>query len=114
MATVWVVNYAGHDFSSALSWGEIRPLTHGYVSLESLDRLKYIFVEATKDSSPEDWLLLSGLMVLNSLASLIMWHRHGRVNLLIHDRKTEGYRELVVNKSNIDELITELTAASDG
>lgn len=94
-ATAWVVNFTAHDYEKALaidSVNEIQPVTKGYVALGSLERVWYQVYEVLKDSSPEDYLLLSGLALLNSMASIIFWHLHGHVNALVWDKKTSTYR----------------------
>ena len=107
-STVWIVNYAGHDHSTAEEFGKLDFLTRGYVSMGSLDRLFYTVTEAIERTSPEDYLLLSGLIALNALASSIWLQRHGKVKMLLWDQKLSKYRELSYSKNQIDQLFEKL------
>lgn len=103
-ATAWVVNFTAHDYSKALEIPEIahiKPVTNGYVPLGSIDRVWYEVYTALKDSAPDDFLLLSGLALLNSMASIVFWHLHNHVNALIWDKKTSSYR---TTKMSVDQL----------
>jgi hypothetical protein len=105
---VWIVSFAGHDFSDAKRYGELTPVTTGYVSLESLDRLFFMVFDALKDSSPDDYLLHSGLNILNVLAGAIWWNLHESLNALVWDQKEQKYHSLSVSKEQIDDYLTAL------
>lgn len=105
MPTVWVVNFAGHNYQEAERWGEIKYITIGYISQGSLDRLIYSVVTKLKDSKPDDFILPSGLLVLNVLAGILFWHRHKRLNLLVWDRKNSTYRELKTTPDHLSFLL---------
>lgn len=107
-STVWIVNYAGHDHSTAEEYGELDFLTRGYVSMGSLDRLFYTVTEAIEKTEEEDYLLLSGLIVLNALAASVWLQRHGKVKLLLWDQKLGHYRLLTISQSQIDQLFEKL------
>ncbi len=102
---VYIVNHAGHDYSAAEKWGELIPITEGHVSQGSLDRLTYEVTLAINKSGPEDWLLPSGLLVLNVIASAFWLRKHGELRLLIRDRKFRTYREMVITPSHLNYLI---------
>lgn len=107
-STVWIVNYAGHDHSTAEEFGQLDFLTRGYVSMGSLDRLFYTVTEAIEKTSADDYLLLSGLIALNALATSIWLQRHGKVQLLLWDQKLGKYRLLSYSKNQIDQLFEKL------
>lgn len=107
-STVWIVNYAGHDHSTAEEFGELDFLTRGYVSMGSLDRLFYTVTEAIEKTKKEDYLLLSGLIVLNALATAVWLQRHGKVKLLLWDQKLGKYRLLSFSQNQIDQLFEKL------
>lgn len=109
MSTVWIVNRAGHNYHLSARWGTPRALTDGYVSLGSLDRILFTLAEGIKQSEPGDWLLLSGLMMLNASAAALWVKKHGQINLLIWDQKANnragGYRELRLASDHMNELL---------
>lgn len=103
---VFITNYAGHDFGKAERYGEIRWITKGYVSFQSLDRVKFLVTEQVVKSDKEDWLLLAGTPLLSVIAVLIWYAIHKQVKLLVFDRKGEkDYRELIITERNISDLL---------
>lgn len=106
---VWIVNYAGHDYSAAKSWGELRYMTRGYVSFERLDRLLYEVADIVDGTSPSDWLLPSGLVVLNVIAGIVWLIKHGHVNLLLWDHREETYLEMKITGERITDLFKVLS-----
>lgn len=108
MSKVWVVNFSGHDYRKAQEHGEVVPVTVGYVSLGSLDRVLFDVINKLKDSSPDDWLLPSGLIALNSIATGVWVRLHGNLRLLLWDRKDDTYRTLMADGGHIDYLIESL------
>lgn len=114
MSRVWIVNFAGHDYSDAEKWGEIRPVTIGYVGQGSFDRLLYDVVNGLKDSQPDDWMLPSGLTILNVIAAAVWLKMHGELRILVFDRKAEksDYRELKLTSSHLEYLIGSLASVN--
>jgi len=112
MSKVWVVNYAGHDYSDAERFGELAFITKGYVSRGHLDRLLYEVAEGVAKSKPSDWLLPSGLITLNVLAAACWLHKHQHLRLLLWDNKRSQYREMKIREGQLDSLIS--TLSEDG
>jgi hypothetical protein len=107
--TVWVANYAGHDYKKAEKFGTIKFITKGYVSFGNLERLKYLVTEALKDSKEDDYLLLSGASSICVLSAIVTIMKHGQTNLLVYDKKADDgegdYNELPVTVDNMEKLI---------
>lgn len=101
---VWVVNWAGHDYSPAKEYGELNWLTRGYVSLGNLDRLFYTVAEAVSQTHKDDFLLPAGLAILNVVAAAVWLRIHGSIRILVWDQKHDHYRELTFNGEQIDDL----------
>lgn len=115
MATVYITNYAGHDYSDAKRYGEIRAITAGHVSFQSLDRMKFECLQGIKDSSPTDWLLFSGAAPIAAVVAMAWLVKHKKVQMLVHDIKKRGtYRELVLTETNIHEIFEVLSSVSTG
>lgn len=92
MATVYVVNFSEQDFSPAEKWGNIQYITRGRgLNVFDIEGLLMICKEALLDSTPEDWLIISGPSILNIVVSSIMLTRHNRVNFLLFDAKARDY-----------------------
>lgn len=102
---VWVVNWAGHDYSPAAEYGELNWLTRGYISLGSLDRLFYTVAEAVSQTRDSDFLLPAGLAILNVVAAAVWLRVHGKIRILVWDQKKDHYRELTFKGDQVDDLI---------
>ena len=90
MTTVWVPNDSTHDFDPAKEYGEIIYLTRGRINRFSTSKLYREFVDKMKDSTEKDYLILTGLTMLNVLAAAILVLKYKRLNLLIY--KTTGVK----------------------
>lgn len=101
MPRVYVTNKSGHDFSAAAKYGELIYLSEGRMSKYATNNIYRLFVERLKDSREDDWLLVTGLTVMNNVASAIFGFKHGRLNLLIYDQETENYVKRVINLTGL-------------
>ena len=108
---VYVSNFAGHDYADAQRFGELRPITMGFISFQSLDRVKFQIAEGIRDSRPEDFLVLSGTNIVNVLAALLWMSMHGKVRILNYDKSTHKYREIVLSDESNDLLMKALRNA---
>lgn len=88
---VYVVNFNGHDLTEAQKHGQLVYLTTGSINIFATDRLIYHLINALKDVTEEDFLLLSGNIVANLLAFCIILVRFQKVNVLIYNFKSKGY-----------------------
>lgn len=91
MPLVYCVNRGGHDYSAAERFGQLFYLTEGKLEKYDVSQMMRECEFGLADSTPEDYILLTSLTTLCSVACSMFAHRHGRLNLLIH--KGEGYVE---------------------
>jgi hypothetical protein len=99
MSYVYILNRAGHDYSDAERFGELIYCTSG--SLDKLD-IQQMYREITAafaDSESGDWIVLTSLTSLCSVACAIFSLKHGRLNLLIHTQKGYVERQLFFNST---------------
>lgn len=101
---VWITNYAGHDYEPAKKYGELVHITKGFISYQSLDRLKYRIVEAMLEMGEGDYLLLSGTNIINVIAVAYAMEMFGSVNILVFDKEENLYRELRLSSLNFGEI----------
>lgn len=96
MRTVWIVNSSGHNFDAAKDYGEFVPLTKGKVNIFNTERLIQEFKSKMANMNKDDWILLSGNVVLNVIAVAVAFAKHKEANLLIYDviRKEYVPREM--------------------
>jgi len=80
---VYVVNKSNHDFTSAKKFGKLVYLSVGKMSRYEPNKMARQFEDVLKGSSEEDYLLMSGLSMMNSIAVAIFVQKHRRLNLLL-------------------------------
>lgn len=107
MATVYVVNKGCHDHSDAERFGELVYLSEGAVNRYAVAEMYRKFVEAMKESQPSDYILLTGLSVMSSLACAVFARKHGRLNMLLYKatRTPEEEGRYIERRIMIDELL---------
>jgi len=107
MANIYVVNHGCHDHSDAERFGKLVYLSEGAINRYAVANMYRQFVEQMKGSKPEDYILLTGLSVMSSLACAVFARKHGRLNLLLYKgSRTPGERGYYVDRVvMIDELL---------
>lgn len=91
MPLVYCVNRGGHDYSAAERFGQLVYLTEGKLAKYDVGQMYRECELGLAESTPDDYILLTSLTTLCSVACSMFAHRHGRLNLLIH--KDDGYVE---------------------
>ena len=97
-AKVYVVNQGFHDFAPAEKFGRLVFMTEGYQPKFSVATALRRFQFCMQDSAEEDWILLTGLSVLNGLAMSVFALKHNRLNLLLYDGKGYVSRTLIIDQ----------------
>ena len=86
MPKVYILNRAAHDFSDAERFGELVYCTEGSLDKTDLQQMYRELSYALRDSEACDYILLTSLTSLCSIACAIFATTHGGLNLLIHVR----------------------------
>lgn len=105
---VFVVNKSGHDYSEAKKYGKLVYLTTGHLRADKVNSFYRDIAEKMRDSSPNDFVLITSLPILCSVACSIMSFLHGRINLLLF--KDGKYR---VRTVKLDELLVSCETAEE-
>ncbi len=103
MPKVYVVNQGGHDFSTAERFGRLIFMTEGYQPKYSVAAALRRFQFCMQESKLEDWILLTGLSVLNCIACSVFVLKHNRLNLLLFDGKGYVQRILIIDEKGGEE-----------
>lgn len=103
MAKVYVVNKGGHDYSAAERFGELVYCTEGQLSKFDTGQMYRELSGAMKDSEPEDYILLTSLTTLCSVAAALFGAKHQRVNFLIYKDDNYVERKLVMHQLGVPE-----------
>jgi len=90
MAKVFVINKSCHDFSAAEGYGELVFMTEGSVDRFNTSKMFRIFKPFLDASSPEDYLLLTGMTIMCAVACSMFASRHGKINLLLYKERRGG------------------------
>lgn len=91
-ATVFISNMSkDHDYTGAVKFGAIRPITSGNYPIFKTQRLLEEIIDALVHSKETDYLLLSGSSVVAGFSLVIWLMLHRKVNLLLHDRRQGQY-----------------------
>ena len=107
MSKVYVVNKGGHNHSDAERFGELIYLSEGSINRYAISNMYRQFSKILKTSSPKDYILITGLSVMSSVACSIFARIHGRLNLLLFkigdDKENKNY--YIERTILIDELL---------
>lgn len=108
--TVYITNRSGHDFEPAKKFGQIKFLSEGDVDPFNVNRIYCNLAVTLQHSNPCDFLLITGLSVMNSISSAIMARKHGRVNWLQYHAGTKTYsaRTIVLDRELIGDIVGEV------
>ena len=96
---VFVVNRSSHDYSGAEEFGDLIFMTDGSLRRFSTSRMYRLFEPYMRTSKPFDYILLSGMTVMCSVACGMFAAKHSRLNLLIYKpdpRNSSTYVERIV------------------
>ena len=97
MAKVFVVNKSCHDFSKAESYGKIIFLTTGSVNRYATSAMFREFEKELKNSNPDDYILVSGMTIMSTIAGAMFARKHKRLNLLVWKSRDKDYEEKIIN-----------------
>lgn len=83
MNKVYIINKSAHDFEPAAKFGELIFLSEGSANRFAVNSIYRQFSEYMKDSSPNDYIVLCSLNIMNVVACSIFVAKHKRLNLLL-------------------------------
>lgn len=95
---VFIINNSGHNFSRALPYGTPVFVTQDRVPKFNLTTMLRTFKEAFADSTPDDYILITGPLVMNVIAGAYFAHKHGRLNLLLYHTDPAGNDRYISRK----------------
>jgi len=104
---VFIVNRGGHNHTDAKRFGKLVFLSEGEVNRYATNVMYRAFVEKLRKSKPTDYILITGLSVMSSLACSIFSRIHGQLNLLLYQNPSPGENGHYVERTILlDELLT--------
>ena len=109
MPRVYVTNQSGHDFSAAEKFGELVYLSKGKINPFQVTKMYKEFVVHLDSSASEDYILITGLSVMNSIAVACMAYKHSRINILQWHEGEHRYKSRTIVMGELldkDNIIT--------
>ena len=102
MSYVYILNQGGHDYSDAERFGELVFCTQGLIDKTGIQHMYRELTVALEDSLPTDYIMLTSLSSLCTVAGSIFSLKHNRLNLLIFTRDGYVAREIFFPKDERD------------
>lgn len=102
---VYVVNRASHDLSAAKKFGDLVFLSENRQDRFATNNMYREFLPLLECSQPNDYLLLTGLTVMNVVAASILAMLHQKLNVLIHNPKNNSYVARTIDLTNINQPV---------
>jgi hypothetical protein len=109
---VFVVAKGYHDFSAAEQHGELVFLSTEIVNRTAVSNMLREFFPRMEGSNPEDYIVITGLSVMCSIACVIFALKHKRLNLLLFDAAGDKYVKRSVILDSIEQVERELDEAA--
>lgn len=104
---VFVPNKGCHDLTDAEMYGKLVFMSEGPISRYAVSKIYREFAYYLCDSQKDDYILVTGLTIMVSIACAIFSRMHGRLNFLIFKpSRTPGEKGKYIERiAMIDELL---------
>ena len=101
---VYIINRgARHDFSRAEGFGELVFLSEGIINRLDTGLMLRLFMPQLLKSHKDDYIVLTSLSVMCSIACAIMGALHGKLNILIYNKGRYLERCIVLERSDSEQ-----------
>lgn len=98
---VWVVNKAGHPVTKAERFGRLVPLTTGAVNPFRPDRLMFLIGPRLAMADQEDYVMISGLPILNALVMTMWLTKFPFIKILQWSTQDRDYKEILIMRESV-------------
>lgn len=90
MPKVFIANQVALPYDSAKQFGDLVPVTRGYVKFDNIRELSNEILRSLYGSSSDDFLVLSGNNLVCSMVTHLWLEKHHEVNILHWEPKENG------------------------
>lgn len=111
--TVWIVNEGAHNYSKAERYGRLIPITRGNINPFNPGRMMINTQHKLGIATEDDYILLSGLALLNAVVVAMFLSRFGFVNILQYSDKQGDYRLVKIDGVTLDRLANTLSTPAE-
>ncbi len=94
---VFIVSNGGHDYSDAARYGEIVFCTDEVIKKDDVAQMYRVISESLNDAEADDFLLISSLTSLCTVAAAILAARFGELHLLLYKEGQYVQRDLILD-----------------
>jgi len=101
---VFIPNQSGHNFTDSERYGTPVYVTKGLVNRFSVNFIARKWALSLKDSTKEDYILVTSLTILTVVGAALFGHLHGCLNLLLY--RNERY---IARKIVFKDLLSEIS-----
>jgi len=105
---VFIANQSGHDFSDSERYGIPVYVTKGIINRFSVNYIARRWALSLKDSSKDDYILLTSLTILTVVGAAIFGYLHGCINILLYHNE-----KYISRKVNFKELFNSIEDSHD-
>ena len=109
---IYVVAKGLHSWDLAAEYGELIFLSTAPIGRTGISNMTRLFAPVLANSQPDDYILITGLSVMCSIACTLFALRHKRLNLMMFDAASEKYikRSIILDDlSQVEQEINEVT-----
>ena len=108
---VYVVAKGLHNWDEAYTHGEVVFLSSVPISRNAVSNIVRLFAPILKKSKPTDYIVITGLSVMCSIACALFVLKHQRLNLLLFDAAGSKYIKRTIMLDDIESLedLSEIT-----
>lgn len=104
-AIAWVVNKGGHNYTDAERFGRLMPITTGTINPFNTDRLALLVSYRIKEADPNDFVVISGMPILNMIVAILWMARFEQMNVLQWSTTGNRYELRVFDKDTLTEMV---------
>lgn len=106
MATVWIPKSAGHNFSAAGRFGNVRFIFSSSDSHFNPDLIEWRALSVLDEFDPDsDYLLFSGPALLNAIVFHKLVEKHGTIKLLLFHSRENKYLERIYDRRESEQPV---------
>lgn len=89
--SVYVLNKGDHNYDAAKRYGECIVVTEGIVPIFKTDHVSAVLMEKLSAYKEDDFLLVTGPVILCILATVILLRKFDSIKILVFNAKAQDY-----------------------
>jgi len=103
MNKVHVVNKNNQNFTKLDEFGEVRYITDGFINTGDINLLIYSIVSKLEEIRKDDYIVLTGPIILNVIIAHYMLSTYGSMNILTWSRSKLSYKPQTIQSELVND-----------